>query len=126
MKPDDLIAGYLNGDIQDCLILTCIPFSIDLENLSTLAYSPIIDQFTMIPTEMPVFIEKASDHLNVKYRSESREVLKTVSFGESIENTELGFFIDANYYHHLKLRRSVFFSKDAWKPGGIRQPPRKV
>ena len=111
LKPEDLLFGYLNGDIQDCMILACLPFSIDLENKSTHTYSKIVDQFTIIPIEQSVFIEEASDYLNVKFRSENKEVLKTVSFGQPIKNTDLGFFIDANYMKGFELPsgKTIYF-----------------
>jgi hypothetical protein len=103
IAPEALITGYLNGDIQDCVILSCLPFSIELENQSTGRWKTIVDQFAAIPLETPVFIEKATDRLACKFRSQNMEIIKVSSLAEPIENMELRFLIDAGYVKYFEL-----------------------
>jgi len=103
VAPEDLITGYLNGEIQDFMILSCLPYAIEVQNENTGVWKPIIDQFSLIPVETTVSIEGPTDLLTCRFRSQNTEIKKTVALGETIENTELPLFVDANYIKFFEL-----------------------
>lgn len=103
IKPEDLIKNYLYGNFKDCLVLHCIPFSIDIENESDKTYDTVIEEFTTIPVTTPFYVHKACDRLKCRIKFQDKVLEKTIFFNEFVGENEINLCINSDYNTYLEL-----------------------